>query len=147
MVEETARVIRADNTHVWLQVERKSTCGSCSMKKGCGTSLLSEYFNRNPANIKLPNTQNAKPGDIVVLGLSESAILKGSFLVYLIPITSLLVGAVFGQWLAELLSGNTELFAIVGGLGGLIAGAVWSKRKIYSKENFESFQPVILKVL
>ncbi|THF54438.1 MAG: polyurethanase, partial [Methylophaga nitratireducenticrescens] len=46
MIEQKAKVIRSDESTIWLQTERQSTCDKCQVKKGCGTGLLSEHVGR-----------------------------------------------------------------------------------------------------
>jgi len=147
MLEETATVVNADNEHIWLQVEKQSACGQCSVNKGCGTSILAAYFNRYPEEIKLPNTHKAKTGDQVLIGLPENAILKGSMLVYLFPILGILFGALLGQYLAGVFAGASELYSIVLGLAGFFVGAKWAKHSVAKVRNYKTFQPVLIKIL
>ncbi len=147
MLEETANVVNANDEFVWLQVDKQSACGKCNANKGCGTSILAKYFNRHPAQIKLPNTHNAKTGDQVIIGLSEQAILKGSMLVYLLPVLTMLAGAIIGNLLAGDELDTAEIYSIIFGVAGLLIGSFWSKRIFANAHNIKNYQPELLRVL
>ncbi|MBT7673364.1 MAG: hypothetical protein HN586_02855, partial [Oceanospirillaceae bacterium] len=42
MIEQVAHVQAIDQTSVWLDTLRLSTCNSCSMKSGCGQRLMNQ---------------------------------------------------------------------------------------------------------
>ena len=44
MIEQVAHVQAIDQTSVWLDTLRLSTCNSCSMKSGCGQRLMNQAW-------------------------------------------------------------------------------------------------------
>lgn len=147
MIEEQAQVIAVEGDQLILQAQTQSACGSCEAKSGCGTSLLSKVVGRKFSRFQATNEINAKVGDTVVVGLSEDALLKGSLVMYLIPIISMLGFALITDSLlqngvdAESRDLNVALSAIV----GLIAGAGIAKWYFSRQPNKQQFSPVVLR--
>ena len=72
------------------------------------------------------NPLDAKPGDEVMIGFDEQALVKVSLLVYMLPLMSLILGAIAGQIGAQWLELRLpELLSILGGFSGLLAGLFW----------------------
>ncbi len=94
MIEQTATVIAVENGQLVLETRPQSTCQSCAVNKGCGTAMLSKRVGRKVVHWRLANTLGAQPGDTVVLGLEENALLKGSLILYLLPLVMMIVVAV-----------------------------------------------------
>lgn len=124
MIEELATVIKTEGDVMAVEIQRQSTCGSCSVKSGCGTSLVASLFGKRRALLSLPNTIHARPGDRVVLGISEKDLVTGSIRLYLYPLAGLLLGAMAGHLLA-----GSELFTILSGLTGMILVLLGLRRR------------------
>lgn len=148
MIEETARVVQCQDSFAWVETSRKSACDSCSMNKGCGTGAISKIFGEKRSRLKVINGVNADVGDNVLIGINESALLSGSFLVYLVPIIFLLCFALLGEFMAEqLLVQNSDLLAILFGAFGLGLSMWWVRRKTTSLEHTNRYQAVIIRRL
>ncbi len=148
MIEETARVIQCQDTFAWVETNRKSACDSCAMNKGCGTGAISKVFGEKRARLKVINKINASVGDSVLIGINEAALLTGSFLVYMVPILSLLGFALLGELMAsQLLVENNEWFTILFGVFGLVLAMWWVRRRTSSLEHANRYQAVIIKRL
>jgi len=124
MIEELATVIKTEGDVMAVEIQRQSTCGSCSVKSGCGTNLVASLFGKRRALLSLPNTIHARPGDRVVLGISEKDLVTGSIRLYLYPLAGLLFGAMAGHLLA-----GSELFTILSGLTGMILVLLGLRRR------------------
>jgi sigma-E factor negative regulatory protein RseC len=121
VIEEQARVVSVDNNGLAeVAIVRQPACGSCAAKSGCGTSLLASIFPQRSLRLQLANSIGARPGDLVVVGLDEGHLQRGSLLLYAVPLAGLLVGAVAGENLLLRLGGSGELGGVVGGLLGVI---------------------------
>ena len=148
MIEETARVVECIDRYAWVETNRKSACDSCSMNKGCGTGALSKVFGEKRARIKAINKIDAHEGDNVMIGISESALLSGSLLVYLLPIISLLCFAMLGDLMGkQLLIENKDIFPVLFGMFGLVLSMWWVRRKTSTLEQLNRYQAVILRRL
>ncbi|MDC9720158.1 MAG: SoxR reducing system RseC family protein [Gammaproteobacteria bacterium] len=144
MIEQVAHVHAIDQTSVWLDTIRLSTCNSCSMKSGCGQRLMNQAIDCKRSRIELPIPQNMslQVGDEVVLGVPQKAFIKASLLTFAMPLLVMLMGALLAQW--WMLS---EPLVVVSALIGLGVGLLLLR--LYSQTekvlNTGQWQPVILR--
>ncbi len=138
MIEQVATVVRLEGERAWISAERESSCGQCAMRKGCGTSVLANVLGRRSVNMSALNPVQAQPGERVVIGLDESAMLRGALAVYLVPLLALIVGA-------SLLAGQGDGAAVAGGALGFLAGLSWLRRFHRRIRHDPRYQPVILR--
>jgi sigma-E factor negative regulatory protein RseC len=83
-------------------------------------------------------------GDEVMVGLAESALIKGSVAVYIVPLSLMLGGAVFGELTFS--ATGESMTVLLGGIG-LMAGLVWLRTFSHSIRTDRRFQPVVLESL
>lgn len=140
MIEETAQVMAVEGEFAWVETRRKSTCGGCSASAGCGVPLMQKALGDKRARIKTLNRAGARVGDLVVVGLEEHALLRGSLAVYAVPLLCMLVAAALADvyFKAE---GPTILAAV----SGLLAGFLWLKSYTRGIARDDRFQAVILR--
>lgn len=143
MLEEQALVVDKNAEGVWVETCRQSACQSCSSKGSCGHALLSKISRGQTQRMLVQTKLELEIGDQVVLGLSEQAFLKGSALVYLLPLVVMILMAVIGE---QISGTDSWLSLIMAGLG-LLAGFLWVRR--YSKKHQfnPDYQPVVLRKL
>lgn len=146
MIEQTAKVLRVEQDVAWLQVQRESTCGQCTMNKGCGTHSLARILGKRSSEVRALNQLQLQPGDLVTIALRESTLLKSAFLMYFFPLVAMFSGALVGDWLSQLLqTGNTQLWIVCFALIAF-AGSMLFIRHVMSKQaHNEHFQPVIVR--
>ena len=148
MVEEQATVVELEGEFAWLRTHRQSSCGQCSVKGGCGTQVLSRIVGNKTTYVRCYNSKQVKVGDTVVVGIRESALLSGSFLLYLLPlITMMLMAALLLSIAQTWWSQWTDFFTIIGAVIGLFAGLLISSNVTRKKKAMDVYQPVILQVL
>jgi sigma-E factor negative regulatory protein RseC len=121
MIEENAVVISSEAGIVEVEIRRRSSCNACSARSGCGVSLLDRVLGRRPQRLVAPNKLGVGPGDEVVIGMPEGALLKAAVAAYMIPLAGLLGGAIIGDLMlgAEAAS---ETLPLLTGLAGLVLG-------------------------
>jgi len=127
MIREEARVLKADEQWLTVDIVRTSSCSSCHADNACGTASISRYFNFRSPQLKVRNAINAKQGDLIVLAMQDSFMLKGSMLLYLAPLICMMLAAV----MADLLFNpekSSELLTVVAGLTGLIMGLLLARK-------------------
>ncbi len=149
MIEEQAIVLKVEGDYVWVQTQRQSSCGQCSVKSGCGTSILSQVLGNKATHVRCHNqhSQHLVQGERVLVGLHESALLSGSLLVYFVPLLAMIVFAGVGVLVASIiLPGNVDLISIVSAFFGLFIGLRFSN-VISKKQANLNFEPVIIKKL
>lgn len=131
MIREQGIVLETRGEIAWVETQRKSACGACQASKGCGTSVLSRLLGQKRTRVQALNEVGAMAGEQVVLGIEEQALVRGSLLVYMLPLLALFAGALLFEWLAGIyapgLGFNAEAASIAGGMLGLAAGFAWLK--------------------
>ena len=147
MIEERAVILSlesessaADSTAT-LEIERKIACGLCGQTRGCGNSIWGKLFAHQSTAFKAQNCIDAKVGDSVIVGINESALLKSALLLYILPLATMLIGAILATQIYD-----TNGYAMLGALLGLVLGFVWVKGHTMSSNYFKLQQPVILRL-
>lgn len=148
MIEEVATVINCSGKQAILEAQRKSTCGSCAAKSGCGTAVFAKTLGKKSSRITVDNTLNLQVGDRVLVGLHENALLLGSSIIYLLPLIGLLVFALLGKGLSQqLFDIENELLVIVFAIIGFVLSMSLVKKFNQKVKTDPRFQPVLLKKL
>ena len=146
MIEEAATVVGLDQEYAIVETRQRAACGSCQSAGSCSTTVLAGLFKRRHNQLKVLNPVHAKPGEQVVIGLQEQALLKISFLAYLFPLFSMISGAILAHGLASYFDLSVgELPQVIGGLLGLIGGLFLLKKLARKKRHDPGYQAVILR--
>ena len=121
MIEERGRVVAIERDGVWVETVQRSSCHGCAAKSGCGTGLLGDFWS-SASRVRVPaeraQLQTLALHDTVVIGIAENTLAISALVVYLMPLVTLVAGALAGDHLAS------EAGAIAGALVGLFAGAL-----------------------
>lgn len=145
MIEEQAQVIDVDGDKLILQAQTQSACGSCSANKGCGTSLLAKVIGRKFTRFQVQNNVNAVVGDTVIVGIPEEALLKGSLVMYALPVMGMLVFALLADYALAVSVESRDLMTAVSAIMGLAFGSLLSKSYFQRPSNIQLFSPVVLR--
>ncbi len=94
-MKEKFEVIDIGSQMMKLKVNRSSGCHSCSVSSGCGTGILSKYFDNYSAFNK-PLQNGVVVGDMIVLEISPKELFYRGFQLYILPILLLFVGGLLG---------------------------------------------------
>lgn len=121
MVETPALVVRVQDDVAWVRVEAPASCGACG-GKGCGSTLYARMLHPREPEYAVGNPISAQPGERVVIGIEDGAVLRAVVSAYLIPLVLLTLGAIVGSSFGE---GG----AVLGGLLGLVLGLLRMKRQ------------------
>lgn len=130
MIEETGTLVSIDGPYAEVQAQRQAACGGCAARGGCGTALLEQVFSRRPVRVRALNEAGAGIGERVVIGIPEQGLLSAAAAVYLVPILSLVAGAIAVQGVVDHLLGGRggDLGAVVGAVGGFVLALRWLSR-------------------
>jgi len=137
---ETNDIASNDSTAI-LEIERKTACGLCGQTRGCGNSIWGKLFAHQSTAFKAQNRINAKVGDSVIVGINEKALLKSALLLYILPLVTMLIGAILASQIHD-----TNGSAMIGAATGLVLGLLWVKGHTLSSSYFRLQQPVILRL-
>lgn len=149
MLLEQGLVVKKSDSQIWVQTASKTSCSSCQVNSTCGTGLVNKAFGEKSFITPLKNTLNANINDQVELGIDENLVVKASFLVYLLPLLSMMLGMLGWSWFKPQAS---ELSLIVVALLSLGLGFImvyrittrFSHKKV-NKSN--SLEPVLLRIV
>ena len=147
MIEESAVVIRCEGDFAWVEATRRSACGQCSASAACGTGVLDKLWGRRSARMKALNRAQARAGERVLIGLQETALVRGSLILYLLPIVSLLLFAIFGKAMASQWQLSGEAVSILFGIAGFLLAGILVRLFSRRIQTDPAYQPVILKRL
>lgn len=142
MIEEDALVSAVEGGLVWIEKSRRPACSGCA--ESCGSSLTAQFFSEKKIRFPVVSALELKPGDRVVVGLAEDALVRGAFGVYLLPLFALLAGALIAKFLAESMGWpDHELAGALGGVSALLVSLMGLK--VTGLFDRTGFQPVILR--
>ncbi|HSH29681.1 MAG TPA: SoxR reducing system RseC family protein [Thiohalobacter sp.] len=147
MIEEQGRVLEAADGVAWVETRRQSVCGQCAVNKGCGTSVLAQVLGNRRSRVRVIDPVGVRPGQTVRIGIEESAFLRGSLALYLLPLLCLFLGGLLGEVLAAPLGILQEWPALLGALAGGGLGFYWLRRFSCRIRDDRRYQPVILGVV
>ncbi len=147
MLLETGRVVAVDADAVWVETVRKTTCGSCAAQKGCGHGLINQLVpGRHPLVRALPGKlalDECQVDDEVQISIPEAVLLRGSLVVYVLPLVSMLAGAALA---AATLPGNPDSMSALGAVAGLAAGFVLVRWHARQHRNDRLLQPTLVSI-
>lgn len=148
MIEESAQVVAvegASGEYVWVETQRQSTCGGCAANQACGTATLAKVLGTRRTRVRAINQGGAQVGDRVIVGIDETALIRGSLAVYAMPLLTLLAGGIVGALLSERLQVTGESLTLGLGIAGLLAGLLWLKGFTRRIRDDSRYQPVVLR--
>ena len=145
MIEERARVIAVENGQLLLEAQTRASCSACAVKQGCGTAVVSRWIGRKFTRFQAPNTVNARVGDEVVVGLAEEAMLKGSVLVYLLPLLAMIGFALLADSLIAADTASRDLMVLIAAVAGFSLMLVISRLLLSTGSNSSKLTPVVLR--
>ncbi len=138
----TAVVLQVDDaysddtggSYIWVQTQRSSGgCSGCHAEGSCGTSTLAKLLNTEksvPLKVINGTGQVLEVGDVVVLELPESTLMKHTLMAYGVPLVGLFAGGLLMQ---ALMGQSNEIWTILGSLSGMVLGW-WGVKAFYRPE-------------
>jgi sigma-E factor negative regulatory protein RseC len=133
MMFESGRVVAVEADSLWVETIRQSTCGTCAAQKGCGHSLLNKISDGKRGYVRVlsgrVDSSECVVDDEVRFSIPEEVILRGSLIVYMVPLVCMLLGAASA---AYYLPGSEDLAALAGasvGVGLGVGVVRWHARR------------------
>ena len=140
MIEDIGRVVKIQGDQAFIEVERTSACAECGLQEAeeltAGGKVVFQAFNMIQAQV----------GDKVKVRVQTAAYMKATIYIYGIPVLLMVIGAVFGMYIAGSLNKSSDAMSALFGTGGLIVGLLilFLMRK---KGNEKKYVPVVVEVL
>jgi len=118
MAQKTGRVTTI-NQDGWAMVvtEKRDACSNCESAQFCHS-----LADCSRMETRVLNRANAQVGDRVIISLSSSSVFKSALILYILPILSLLIGAISGSEFHQYMGIGETGAAIVFGFVGLLLG-------------------------
>jgi len=146
VLEEKGRIIESADGFACVQMQKKSACSSCSAAKGCGVSVLEQTIGTKVTNISASNEIGAEVGEDVIVAVDEGFLLKGSLLVYGLPLVVMMVAALLGDLAGRyVLHYEGDSVAVLFGFCGLLGAVIWLRRSLQNVASSRHYQPVIVR--
>ncbi|WP_045211165.1 SoxR reducing system RseC family protein [Desulfonatronovibrio magnus] len=137
---KNGKVLSVHQNMARVRIKRTSSCATCSCAGMCSP------FGKDWMIIEAQNLPGAREGQDVVVTYEVENELKASFILYIVPLISLILGAVLGAWADPL--ENEDLSAVTGGFG--LLALTYIGIKMYSRKKYstqQNFNPVISDIL
>ncbi|TDG12005.1 transcriptional regulator [Seongchinamella unica] len=148
MLTETGRVVAVDADGVWVETIRRSTCGSCAAQKGCGHGLMNRLSDGHRSLIRALSGEldavDCQVDDEVRISIPEEVILRGSLVVYMLPLLVMLAGAAAGS---SLYPAAGDIAAALGAVLGFVAGFALVRLHAFRHRDDKNLQPTLVEVL
>jgi sigma-E factor negative regulatory protein RseC len=141
MSAERGIVQKVESGWAWVKTKRSSACASCDSRHHCLTQGGDQML------VKAPNTAQAKKGDEVELYLSTKTKLKGTAIVYLIPVFGIFVGAFSANPLSEALGLNPSVGMAVFTLTGLVLAVFLMRYLANRMDSKQALTPLVKRVV
>jgi sigma-E factor negative regulatory protein RseC len=143
MIEESGTVVSVEPDYAWVETRRQSTCSVCVARHGCGTATLARILGNRRTRLRVVTQSEIAPGEEVVLGLDEGALVRGSVAVYLVPLVLMIAFAIGAESLFG--SRSSDELALAGAMTGLVCGFAWVRVFGRSVRNNTRYQAVLLR--
>lgn len=134
--EQEGIVIACDANMAKIKAARHSDCENCGSCPG-----------NNAIIIDALNPLDAKPGQHVLFEIEEASMLKAAFIVYMLPLIAIFLGAFAGGWLASKLDAEVLYFQIAGGVIAFVLSVIYIRVYDRRAKRGEKMQPVIKQII
>jgi sigma-E factor negative regulatory protein RseC len=141
MSAERGTVEKVEADWAWVKTKRSSACSSCASRSHCLTQGSDQML------VKAQNTARAKRGDEVELYLSTKTKLKGTAIVYLIPVFGLFVGAFSANPLSTAIGMNPSLGMAAFTLAGLVLSIFLMRYLANRMDSKQALTPLVKRVV
>ena len=108
-----------------IVIDRKGACDGCHSNEGSGHSgSCHTCLSSSKSESLVINPVGARTGDIVRVSMESANLLKGAALLYIMPILTLIGGALVGSAESTALGWNATNATVLGAAAGLALGFI-----------------------
>ncbi|MDF2655229.1 MAG: positive regulator of sigma RseC/MucC [Bacillota bacterium] len=136
MEREEGMVIEAKENIAKIKAAKHGECKSCGACPGNDSAIVTAK-----------NEVGAVPGQRVIFEMNETNSLKGAFVVFVLPLIAVFLGAVFGGILVGLAGYPEAPGRVFGGIVAFAAAAAFIKIFDHYVGKKEKSLPVIIRIL
>jgi sigma-E factor negative regulatory protein RseC len=144
MLEEAGVIVRVEGELAIVKTKRSSMCDGCHSGGFCKA-----LGGGSDMEVAARNEVGANVGDEVKVTVASKTFLKASFLVYMVPVAALILGALVGTKVGPTLSpgASSDLFPVVFGIVFLVLSFVLMKLWSKGSKGGEQYCPVVSEIL
>ncbi len=141
MPKEEGIVIKIVPEGAVVSVKKTDAC------HGCPSASLCHMGNSGERRVLAKNPVCAREGQRVVIEVRDRLLLKASFIIYMLPLFGLIMGALFGRWFINFfgIPFSEDTGAVIGGLTCMLSVFILIKSKSRSSYYMKKYQPTIIK--
>ncbi|AKA70098.1 SoxR reducing system RseC family protein [Clostridium scatologenes] len=129
-------VIQIEGNMAKIKANRHGDCSNCGACPGDKAMVVDAI-----------NTIGAKPGQHVSFEIKEVNMLKAAFVVYILPLISIFIGAVIGGFVAKKIAQDTIVCQVIGGIITFILSIIYIKFFDKAANKDEKMKPIITRIL
>lgn len=141
MIEEMGTVVAVEEDGVWVETQIKTTCSSCKASDSCPTSTVAKAFAPKSNHVKLHAPCKLVVGQQVKMGISEFALLRTSWMVYMVPLLLFIISASAFYFLWPRVH---ELLVLLVASVFAFAGFWWASANAKKPSNIAKYRPIFL---
>ncbi|MFQ5344829.1 MAG: SoxR reducing system RseC family protein [Mariprofundus sp.] len=132
-MEQQVTVIAIEGNEAIVSGRRASACGDCAGKTSCAT--MGSWIER-VIELRVHNKIGAKVGDLVLLEVPDSAVLRIAFRLYALPMVAFVAAGLATRSIALYLGWPAvEAIAALGGIIAVLAYYFWYKSHLLSSDS------------
>lgn len=145
MIHQWARVLEVSENLAWVVPDSENSCALCTARHGCGAQFLAGFLRRRSEHLWVVNGIGAKAGDRVEIAVARSALLRGAFAVYMLPLLGMFAAGFGAEALVPIGEEWRELWVLTLAMSGL-GVSLWLVGKRFRDTGICSpLQPIVLK--
>lgn len=142
MTTEEGIVISREGANARVRTQRTGACESCAAKSGCST-----LGGGKEMEVEAINSAGALEGDRVIIAFETSSLMKASFLIYIFPILSMMLGGFTGQKIAPFFNVDPSAMSVIGAFLFLIIAFSLVRLSGNRLGKREHYKPKIIRIL
>jgi len=142
LATEEGIVIHTHDALARVKTTKSSSCKACTARDSCHITETG-----NVMEVDAINGAGAREGDRILLHFETASLMKACFLLYLLPVGFMLIGAIFGHWLASKTNMNVTLLSAVSAFLSLFLSFVVIRSKANALGENDAYKPKIIKIL
>jgi len=125
-----------------VETTQSRSCKSCTSKGSCHVAADGKRV-----EVLAINLAGARIGDRILMQVETASLLKACFLLYILPVGCMLIGAILGHWAAVSVGRDTSIISGLSGFSALILSFMAIRLKANRMGQRDTYKPKIMKVL
>ena len=139
---EEGVVIYTRDTLARVETTQSRSCQGCTSKGACHISADGKR-----AEVLAVNLAGARKGDRILMQIESASLLKACFLLYILPVGSMLLGAILGHWVALSFGRDPSVISALTGFSALIVSFMAIRSKANQMGRRDAYKPKIMRVI